>query len=692
MSESTVTTNIPRIRKPFGVEVPPRVPYLESSDNCGDNGHAIYIKNRKFVQSTKLINDVQWEQLFNLSGSQLIANITIEGNTIPVYAPLGGGGGGGTTTAIKVPVLTPLWFDRKVNDAGWITPGTGNATKFTSTAAGNSNTKIFEHLIDDLGGSGMTTATDTYTRTTGSVIKVTYYVAKTSGGIQDGHKIIHIGTSSACSIEVTESGTTTTYAANNADNLSNILKYLKELYDDVSIGTSWYYVVSGTKANGGYFYLPRTRYGFHGTAGYAKLQRNTNKPTENEMFLYFYTGYDDDAVVDVQGERFIDVANSSNNDRIKVVKLKNTLAASTVYPVVGANGSNQITPPALDGTYGLYITDSRSLSIKQASPNQFGVVKVPASAAFLGSDANGQLVAKTVQTYTLPAMTTSVLGGAKVGNGLTISSEKLAVLKDPNGPVTVSSAGVTVQDCGTGQKGVVKIGDGLAVSGGLASVKKDANGPVLVSSNGVSVQDATTGQKGVVKIGSGLSVSGGTVSADAQTPTAGTLISVSGRQVSVKNSFNGSAPFVGFDATKGELVAREEPTFSLTQDAFDILYPVGSVYISVTAKSAPFQNISGITSTWVQLATGRTLWNVAASGQLGETVNGVLPKHNHTLQLLIGHSGTSVKNAYDRVDSDGVYGGGTTGGTTIDSTVSNVGIGNTLRPPSVTCTMWKRTA
>ena len=393
MSESTVTTNIPRIRKPFGVEVPPRVPYLESSDDCGDNGHAIYIKNRKFVQSTKLINDVQWEQLFNLSGSQQIANITIEGNTIPVYAPLGGGGGGGTTTAIKVPVLTPLWFDRKVNDAGWITPGTGSATKFTSAAAGNSNTKIFEHLIDDLGGSGITTETDTYTRTTGSVIKVTYYVAKTSGGIQDGHKIIHIGTSSACSIEVTESGTTTTYAANNADNLNNILKYLKELYDDVSIGTSWYYVVSGTKANGGYFYLPRTRYGFHGTAGYAKLQRNTNKPTENEMFLYFYTGYDDDAIIDVQGERFIDVTNSSNNDRIKVVKLKNTLAASTVYPVVGANGSNQITPPALDGTYGLYITDSRSLSIKQASPNQFGVVKVPASAAFLGSDANGQLVA-----------------------------------------------------------------------------------------------------------------------------------------------------------------------------------------------------------------------------------------------------------------------------------------------------------
>ena len=113
-------------------------------------------------------------------------------------------------------------------------------------------------------------------------------------------------------------------------------------------------------------------------------------------------------------------------------------------------------------------------------------------------------------------MTTSVLGGAKVGNGLTISSEKLAVLKDPNGPVTVSASGV-------------------------------------------SVQDATTSQKGVVKIGSGLSVSGGTVSADAQTPTAGTLISVSGRQVSVKNSFNGSAPFVGFDATKGELVPRTAP-------------------------------------------------------------------------------------------------------------------------------------
>lgn len=125
---------------------------------------------------------------------------------------------------------------------------------------------------------------------------------------------------------------------------------------------------------------------------------------------------------------------------------------------------------------------------------------------------------------------------------------------------------------------------------------------------------------------------------------------------------------------------------------FDILYPVGSVYISVTANSAPFQNINGITSTWVQLAIGRTLWNVATTGQLGNTISGVLPKHTHTLKLLIGHSGTSVKNAYDRVDSDGVYGSGSTGDTTIDSTVSNVVIGNSLRPPSVTCTMWKRTA
>ena len=58
---------------------------------------------------------------------------------------------------------------------------------------------------------------------------------------------------------------------------------------------------------------------------------------------------------------------------------------------------------------------------------------------------------------------------------------------------------------------------------------------------------------------------------------------------------------------------------------FDAMWPIGSVYISVNARSAPFQNIPNCRSTWVQLSTGRTLWNVETTDQLGATVECGLP-------------------------------------------------------------------
>ena len=70
---------------------------------------------------------------------------------------------------------------------------------------------------------------------------------------------------------------------------------------------------------------------------------------------------------------------------------------------------------------------------------------------------------------------------------------------------------------------------------------------------------------------------------------------------------------------------------------FDAMWPIGSVYISVNARSAPFQNIPNCRSTWVQLSTGRTLWNVETTDQLDNTLaEGSEPKIEPGLPEIYG--------------------------------------------------------
>ena len=125
---------------------------------------------------------------------------------------------------------------------------------------------------------------------------------------------------------------------------------------------------------------------------------------------------------------------------------------------------------------------------------------------------------------------------------------------------------------------------------------------------------------------------------------------------------------------------------------FDNLWPVGSVYISVSATSAPFQYLSGIgiTSTWEQLTTGKTLWNVGTNEALGQSVNGILPDHVHAYtapdnEVTEDLWTTRSSSAYTD------YKGDTRGTTSLKAGVIDCAVGNTLRPPAVTVTMWKRT-
>ena len=83
-----------------------------------------------------------------------------------------------------------------------------------------------------------------------------------------------------------------------------------------------------------------------------------------------------------------------------------------------------------------------------------------------------------------------------------------------------------------------------------------------------------------------------------QKPLAGDLIKIGedGRTVSVKNNISSNwSGLIGMDPTRRQLVEKQVtiPDPYLTQPMFDQIYPIGTVYITVTPQK-PFQNYEGI--------------------------------------------------------------------------------------------------
>lgn len=124
-----------------------------------------------------------------------------------------------------------------------------------------------------------------------------------------------------------------------------------------------------------------------------------------------------------------------------------------------------------------------------------------------------------------------------------------------------------------------------------------------------------------------------------QKPLAGDLINIGsdGRTVSVNNNISqGYTGLVGIEpvgnGNKRRLVEKEVkiPDPYLTQKMFDQLYPIGSVYITVSSEK-PFQGYPGITSDWVWIARGQVLWGCENDGEIGEDKEPGLPNITGTL-------------------------------------------------------------
>lgn len=126
-------------------------------------------------------------------------------------------------------------------------------------------------------------------------------------------------------------------------------------------------------------------------------------------------------------------------------------------------------------------------------------------------------------------------------------------------------------------------------------------------------------------------------------------------------------------------------------EMFNQIYPVGSVYISTTGSIPTTFN-----GTWEQLATGRTLWNVDPNvTETGTKIEAGLPNITGDIGT-IGNNG-SITGAFE-VKGEGGLILNENGEPSIQcdfnaSRCSNIyGSSNTVQPPAIAVTMWKRTS
>lgn len=138
-----------------------------------------------------------------------------------------------------------------------------------------------------------------------------------------------------------------------------------------------------------------------------------------------------------------------------------------------------------------------------------------------------------------------------------------------------------------------------------------------------------------------------------------------------------------------ELVTYLSDYFTLTEDLIDTIYPVGSIYVSVSSTS-PSTLFGG---TWVQikdkflLAQGDTYTTAEATG--GEATHTLttneIPSHRHSMSKATQYASntSATKGASIGYSSSGEH---------FDSSYSGGGQAHNNLPPYIVVYVWKRTA
>lgn len=161
----------------------------------------------------------------------------------------------------------------------------------------------------------------------------------------------------------------------------------------------------------------------------------------------------------------------------------------------------------------------------------------------------------------------------------------------------------------------------------------------------------------------------------------------------LEEKINKNATDIAANATEIETIKSTLSSMDNTAAILSAVYPVGSVYISVSGSlPAPIAAIG----TWVQMATGKTLWNVDPTVTApGTEIAAGLPNIKGQIS---GARFDTHTGAFSTVVETGLPESGDDWNTGLtiefDASKSNeiYGKSDTVQPPAIAVTMWQRTA
>jgi hypothetical protein len=194
------------------------------------------------------------------------------------------------------------------------------------------------------------------------------------------------------------------------------------------------------------------------------------------------------------------VINDGTGDAIRTGAQKINDNFTELYTLLGgSNGAPLEIVSKINAGNGVVVSSSYGevlVSARTASSTEAGVVKIGTGVSIT----DGVLSAPV---YSLPRANTNILGGIRVGDGLTIESD--GTLNANPGAYTLPTA--TAQTLGG-----VRVGSGLSINSGVLSV-----------TNQFSLPTASASILGGVKVGSRLTITDGVLSADLQISNVTTL-------------------------------------------------------------------------------------------------------------------------------------------------------------------------
>lgn len=165
------------------------------------------------------------------------------------------------------------------------------------------------------------------------------------------------------------------------------------------------------------------------------------------------------------------------------------------------------------------------------------------------------------------------------------------------------------------------------------------------------------------------------------------------------------APEINGDVRVRNTELKLKDIVNIVQTVTDIIYPIGSVYISTTTVNPG--NLFG--GTWEKIATGRTLWGASSDSELNTTVNSGLPNITGAMTDLHWNNSVGLYNLtttgafynyqtspQGRVTAEDTYwGSGSTSASLLGFNAKNsnniYGASSIVQPPAYKVYMWRRT-